>query len=385
MRPLAIIGLDPGTTSAYTILDLDGKVLRSHAAKELSLSQMISEIIEVCQPIIVSTDKAKIPSFVEQCARKLGAVIASPDEDLQREEKHRMVGVGYKGDHDEDSLAAALCAYKRYQPRIQKAQEFIAAHQLHQVGSEFLRLAMTENFNFTLIKEMLTKPSPEQTIIKEVALNDRINKKDFLQLYRRLQRVQEEKQAMSRGQQELRQRMNDIERENHRLYLQSQHFNRKLDQLLRFKEERLALQQKELKGQHSLMQQLNDKILSLYQFIEKMEQYQLVKKLKSLSYREFMARNTILKVADNDVLWVENPTIFSQRVLDQLTGRGVIIISPVKLSKTIQAQFQAVHFPGTMLLENDYFALLEREGIEKQLNSRSMVQDIVREYRQQRE
>ena len=65
MKPLAIIGLDPGTSSAYTVLDLDGNVLHSHAAKELSLSQMITEIIQICQPIIVSTDKAKVPSFVD--------------------------------------------------------------------------------------------------------------------------------------------------------------------------------------------------------------------------------------------------------------------------------------------------------------------------------
>ncbi len=384
MKPLAIIGLDPGTTSAYSIVSLEGELLQSRSAKEFPLSAIIAEIIEVCHPIIVGTDKANVPSFVAQFARKLGTVIVSPKEDIQKEEKHQLFGPGYKGDHTEDSLVAALFAYKKYRPRIQKAQDFISAHQLEPQRDAFLKLALTENFNFMLIKEILTAPSPEQAVIKEAVQKENFTPKDFFRLYRRFQRLQEEHQQLKRRQQERQQKIQELELQNRRLHTQSQHFNQKLDTLLRFKEERLKLQQRELKAQHSMILQLNQKIQGLYTFIERMDQYQLVKKLKTLGTTEFLQRNQILVIDTNDVLYVENPTIYSQKVLDELLGKGIIIVSPVSPGKEIGSQFHTAIFTGKATFENDYFALLERELIEKQINPKDMIQDIISQYREQR-
>ncbi|MBI2665284.1 DUF460 domain-containing protein [Candidatus Woesearchaeota archaeon] len=68
-KPLAIIGLDPGTTSAYAILTLDGKIINCNSGKEMPLSIIIKEIVDLCRPVLVGTDKAKIPSFVEEFSR----------------------------------------------------------------------------------------------------------------------------------------------------------------------------------------------------------------------------------------------------------------------------------------------------------------------------
>ena len=70
MKHLAIIGLDPGTTSAYAILNLKGELIKTNSGKEFSLSEMIKEIMDECTPLIVSTDKAKIPGFVEEFSRQ---------------------------------------------------------------------------------------------------------------------------------------------------------------------------------------------------------------------------------------------------------------------------------------------------------------------------
>ena len=50
MKPLAIIGLDPGTTSAYVALGLDGNIIKTNSGKALTLAMMISQMIEVCLP-----------------------------------------------------------------------------------------------------------------------------------------------------------------------------------------------------------------------------------------------------------------------------------------------------------------------------------------------
>src|SRR3989338_505806 len=144
MKPLAIIGLDPGTTAAYVIVDLKGTILASSAAKELPLSQIISSIMTHCQPVIVATDKAKTPSLVEEFSRKIGAIIVAPEEDLLREEKRlsieeaKLLGLEkLKTNHEYDALAAALFAYKKYLPRLQKIERYIEQERLYEQRNAF--------------------------------------------------------------------------------------------------------------------------------------------------------------------------------------------------------------------------------------------------------
>ncbi len=78
MKPLMIVGIDPSTTCAYAVLDLNGNVLKTHSAREFSLSMMLSQVTEFSRPLIVATDKAKVPVFVEDFARKVGTKIVIP-------------------------------------------------------------------------------------------------------------------------------------------------------------------------------------------------------------------------------------------------------------------------------------------------------------------
>jgi len=131
MGTLAIIGIDPGTTSAYAIIDLEGKLLGLASGKELTISEMIVRILPLCQPILVSTDKAKVPFFVEQFATKIGGQLVVPEFDLLKEEKRELLAYQTEqkeqseDHHQADALAAALFAYKKYYPLLQKIKHFI--------------------------------------------------------------------------------------------------------------------------------------------------------------------------------------------------------------------------------------------------------------------
>ena len=46
-KPWLIVGIDPGTTVAYAILDLNGTVIKTLSKKELDLSSLITEIIKL--------------------------------------------------------------------------------------------------------------------------------------------------------------------------------------------------------------------------------------------------------------------------------------------------------------------------------------------------
>jgi len=73
MRTPLIVGVDPGTTTAYAVLDTRGKLIKTHSSKGLDQGAMIKAITEIGNPIAVGCDKAKPPSAVERLAVKVGA------------------------------------------------------------------------------------------------------------------------------------------------------------------------------------------------------------------------------------------------------------------------------------------------------------------------
>ncbi len=385
MKPLAILGLDPGTTSAYAAVGLDGKLIQSGSRKEFTLSEIISEIIEFCQPVIVATDKSKIPSFVEGFSRKMGAAIVSPGEDLKKEEKHLLVGQGYKGDHQEDALAAALFAYRKYSFKLAKIRKFIQENSLEGVENEFTRLALKDGLNFSIIRSRLAgeeAKEAERKIMEKVVKDNQITKKDFLALSGKLSSLRKEKEWLESRLDRLKRHLKSIKKENKQLCQSSLSFNQKLDRRLKFKEERLKLQTKEINELSEMVSCLNEKILTSYSFIGKMPKYQLVKKLGSLSYREFRERAQVLNIGDNDVLLVGNPGIYSGKVLEELAGRGIIVVSSAKMGEAIRSKFRTLHLAGKIPYENEYFGLLEREVLEKKVNHEDFMERIIRDYRE---
>src|SRR3989338_1935418 len=81
-RKLLIIGIDPGTTTAYAIIDIEGKLIKTSSSKHLELSKIISAAIKTGKVALVGTDKSKIPNLVYTFAAKIGARIIAPNEEL---------------------------------------------------------------------------------------------------------------------------------------------------------------------------------------------------------------------------------------------------------------------------------------------------------------
>ncbi len=388
MKPLAIIGLDPGTTSAYAILDLQGNILQEYAAKELTLSEMIVQITEVCFPLIVSTDKAKVPSFVEEFARKMGTEIVAPPEDMKREDKRIMLlakEIHYNGAHEQDALAAALFAHQKYLSKLKKIDHFIQEHQLEPQRVEFTRIAVQEELHFSLIKEILTKPSVESQVMQRAVLQNRITKKDFLALYAKLNQLREEKKQVEREMLEMKDKNSKLVKEKVILSKKSSHFDRKVDTLFKFKEERMKLQTEEIRQQLELISNLQQKIIELYSFIERSQTLQVVKKIPTLGMKEFEEAQRIINVRHGDVLLVENLDIYSEKVVEMLREQGIIVLSHRKGGKFIGSTLISAQMkPEEIVLENEHFALIERKILEEKIDKKELADKIVKEYRENR-
>lgn len=394
MKPLAIIALDPGATTAFCALDLKGQVLRIFSAKELPLSAVISKVIEVCQPVIAVTDKGKVPSFVAEFSRKMGTKLIVPEEDLIREEKRELVkryfseeeSKLFQNTHEFDCLSSALYAFRKYSPRIKKINDFILENKLEEKSSEFMVLALKEEeLGFGVIKELLTKPGEEGKIIQEVIREDKITKKNFLQLFSKLSSSKKETEFLRERIKKLYQELNQVRKENLILSKKSGNVDRRVDSLFKFKEERLKLQEKEINRTTQNAEQLQQQINFLHHFIEKVPRYQLVKRLNYLGLKEIEEKSIVLKINEGDFILLKDPNVYSEQVIEKLVNRNITLCSLEKLSKFLKGKFATVALsPADIINSTEYFVLVKREVLQEKLAEKDIINEVVKEYREGR-
>jgi hypothetical protein len=115
-RDHVIVGIDPGTTTAVGVVDLDGGVLETFSSRTADAADVVRWIIERGRPLLVAADVQPMPETVEKFRRSFEAAGWAPDADLPVDEKlHRTRNADYANDHERDALAAALFAFDAHE------------------------------------------------------------------------------------------------------------------------------------------------------------------------------------------------------------------------------------------------------------------------------
>lgn len=123
-REYVIAGVDPGTSVAVGLIDLDGEVLDVWSSRTASTPELIEWVIERGQPVLVAADVAEMPSAVEQVRRSFDAAGWTPPADIPVDEKlHRCREAAVANDHERDALAAALFAFDDHADRLARIAE----------------------------------------------------------------------------------------------------------------------------------------------------------------------------------------------------------------------------------------------------------------------
>ncbi len=393
MKPLAIVGIDPGTTAAYAIVDFEGKVLMYYSSKELGLQGVLAAVVERCVPLIVATDKAKVPGFVAEFARKVGAKVVHPDGDLKREDK-RVVVQEYSERHAEeidgdshecDSIAAALIAFNKYKEWFMKARAFIEVNGLQLREAEFFSLALKSELRFGLVKDLLLKPSVERTMMAQAISGNRITPKEFTRLYERMLGIVEEKERVERVLRGTRQELGRLSKENVFLARKPLKFQEKLDQMLVFKEQRLRVQQQEIEKLMQMNRELRGKITELYQFIADASKYVVVKKMNSLGQKEFAERMGCFGFTERDVVFVNSVSVHSEQVLRWLAQKNISIVTLGVIPENVKRMLSALRVEKEDIVSsNEYFCLVRKEGLVGKGMDVGRVEELVAEYQQER-
>ena len=141
--PYLFIGLDPGATKSYAVIDINGNLLSLKSSKKLDLNSSISEISKISKAIVVGTDINPAPKFVEKFASNLNANIVTPEKTLQQKDKWRIAKeylkdkrytekIRIQNKHQRDALTGDILAYKNYKTLFNKIDnDLVQKNKLH--------------------------------------------------------------------------------------------------------------------------------------------------------------------------------------------------------------------------------------------------------------
>ena len=120
-RDHVVVGIDPGTTTAVAVTDLEGSVLDVWSSRTADTATVIEWIIEHGRPVVVAADVEPMPETVEKIRRSFDAAGWIPTRDLSVDKKlHRTREEAYDNDHERDAMAAALFAFDDHEDQFDR-------------------------------------------------------------------------------------------------------------------------------------------------------------------------------------------------------------------------------------------------------------------------
>lgn len=396
MRELLIVGVDPGTTTGYAVLDTRGKLIRARSSKQLGLNSIVEEIAQMGSVLAIGTDKKKCPQLVEKIAAKTGAKIVLPDYDLPVSEKEGMTS-GFSGNqHEKDSLAAALYAYKELGPLLQRIGKALAQEGKQELFMEVTRSVVMDGINIkdalrNIEQQMAEKLAATGEKENAVAL-PKENAKEAMS-DRRLGSLEKENEILRGYVSKLLGRIRKAEKELDRMEKSGGQGRRaplkeKLDEKEKNHAELLMKLQKILNEKDRQTGRLNAETQQLEAILASGDL--VAKKLDTLGFGELQQKNSFLKIGENDVVLVENPDSFSEKTLDYFRERNVTILTRKKISAAVakllhDAELAALPAEGIILKEAGNFAAADREKLEQAKKKHdSNILGLIESYKEER-
>ena len=154
-----ILGLDPGTTKGYAVLDLKGNILSVKSLKNTTFKDSIELASNFGKPLIIGSDVRPAPKYVEKIASSFGAKLTIPRKNLSRLEKSKLIKkylrnkeLKLKDKHQKDALLAAIIAHRSCKKLFDKID-----NKLKEINKEYLsnQVKVKALKNRTPIKEIL--------------------------------------------------------------------------------------------------------------------------------------------------------------------------------------------------------------------------------------
>jgi len=391
MKPLLIIGIDPGTTVGYAVLDIEGNILALESKKELGLNELISKIISFGKPVAVGCDVTPAPNFVEKFSVKFGCRLIEPDRDLLVKEKEVLVKgfkEKYKNSHQRDSLASALYAFEILAPIVSKAVRRLKKYRKPELLYDVINLVLSKDISIQAAVDIIEKPDKEETrIVKKAVEQKTLMREDFLKLYEKVSSLQNELDLLRKHNAKLARESEETVKKDKFLLKKLDKFipKEKVSELLVNKDKLIANLNIQIEGKLKLIDEYEKEIDKLVSFIVEIKKNFVLKRLENLGSKEYDLKKNILKIKNKDILFVDDLDISSKKVIDELKDKIDIIVYKKAGKKTLNSlPFVAINADSLNPIEETFFALVNRKAFKKAKSQSDILGKIVEEYKKGR-
>ncbi|MBW3001633.1 DUF460 domain-containing protein [Candidatus Woesearchaeota archaeon] len=382
-KHLLVVGIDPGTTTAYALLDVDGKVVGLHSAKELSVDNLISKVTAIGIPVCVGCDKAKIPAFVEKFAIQVSAKLFSPSEDIKIDEKRKLTkNLDFKNNHEMDALASAIFAYNRVEGLFRRVNKFLEGKKKTEFSNKVKELVVKKGMSISGALDLLTKPEKKEIkIVKKVVEQKKLAEKDFLELYNELKKAEKDNKILKQQNTLLSDKLKKAEKKPNK----KQKITKTTpDERLKQKDKKIDFLNKEIDKKEKEISEKEKDINKFNDLLSGIKDKLVVKKLKNLGWSEFQAKQC--NIHKGDVLLIEDPAEFSKKTLAELKDLVEIIIHKNDIPKKfLDLGFVFVNAEDLgKFQETELFAFVNKGRFEEARKSRDLLKKIIKAYKKAR-
>jgi len=385
---LIIVGIDPGTTTAFSMLDVNGNPLKIASYKNLGLSALISMVMPYGDIILVGTDKQKCPKFIENFAVKTGARIVTPKQDILVSEKKKLLkGIKTSNTHEADSLASAIFAYNKFYSLFKKIDIFLKKNNKAYLSNKIKKIVLTKKLSIRDALKLVEKPTKRKIIpVKENIKEKEVAEKRRSLVYKKLKSLKNTNMLIRNQNSELKKNLKKIQEKQRFLIKKTSILlsDKKAKEHLEFKEKKIVSLGRELKEKDKKINELDDEIKNLNSLILNIGNNVLAKKLDNLGYNELLTKNRILNIKKDDVLLVDNPNIFSEKTVNTLKNRVDVIISKKKVSKKLTEELSFIDAHNLRISESRFFAIVDKKDFKREKGKINLLARIVQDYRKNR-
>ncbi len=302
-KPHVIVGVDPGTTTAVAVLDLNGNVLGVKSKKGWNPSEVIEFITSLGKPVVIATDKSNPPEFVLKLRASFQAVLHTPKEDMSVERKRNLTSrFAFLNDHERDAIAAAMDAYNSYKNKLKNVEKRIPlGMDVDAVKAEIIR--------GTPLKDIIAgdesrekkevEPSPQMDEVR--ALRDDLAKKD-----RVIRELEEENRLLRKEIKSLRE---EIERLRAKIVTLSreEHERVRRENYIRTLEHELKELRRELREKDKTIEELKKRIEVLKRMkVLEFSGWKSIKVLKKFTKDEIEKLEESFGINEGDVIYIED-------------------------------------------------------------------------------
>ena len=338
VKNYTIVGVDPGTTTAIAILDLNGNVLGFYSKKELSFAKAVELILNYGQPVLIATDKKNPPDFVLKLKKAFQASLYSPKEDMSIEKKRSLTSeYRFSNDHERDALASAIEAYKQFKNKLMNVEKRIPfGYDVERIKAGILKGVSLQ----TLL-------SDEKEELKEV--EKRTEERDFTQ---ELKKKDEKIKELEYENEMLRKEIDKLKSEIERMRIKILRISREEHERIR-KDNFIRNLQGEIRELRKIIRIKDEEIKKLEEKVEKLKRmkYLELKGWKTLKFIQKFTRDEIERVdreygiLEGDVVYIKDSSGGGKASAKLLCEKGVKAVITSDMSHLAKEEFRKYKVP----------------------------------------